>query len=281
MTVLRTTCRRQGSKIRQIPWLLDLCWGLNPLVYNEVCAGGASFLLARQPVRTEILNDLDDNVYALHLCLKDAQLNAALKHRIAKTNYSTAEFLNAKTLIPSTLVEKAWRFLVLSSMSLFAKEAHFDKRMNSQGFVGRSGFWWGYPQIMDGLHHRLRKVIINKEEAVSCLNRFDSVETLHYVDPDYLGASSSYEHSVNHQRLCEVLITLKGYVMLSGYDNDLYNSYLLGSGWTKKVHPSVSHTESQKVRQECIWINPKLREHQDRMQGIPKDLGMFEGVMEA
>ena len=281
MTVFKSTCRRQGSKLRQIPWLLELAWGLQPLVYNEVCAGGASFLLARQAVRTEVLNDLDDNVYALHLCLKDEKLSKILKQLLSNTNYSATEFEKAKNHIPSTLVEKAWRFLVLSSMSLYAKELHFDQRMNTEGFVGRTGFWWGYPTIIDGLHHRLRKVIITKEDIIVCLRRFDSEHTLHYVDPDYLGASSSYQHSVNHQKLCEVLVSLKGHVMLSGYDNDLYNNYLLSSGWTQKFHPSPSRTESQKVRQECIWLSPKLSEHQDRMQGIPKDLGIFKGVIDA
>ena len=279
--MLRATCRRAGGKVRLIPWLLEQLFGLQHHVYNEVCAGGASLLLAKQPVRTEILNDLDDNIYALHLCLKSDKLSKELAHLVSFTNYSASEFEKAQHFVPSTLTEKAWRFLVLSSMSLFAKEAHFDRKMNAQGFVGRSGFWWGYAHNITGLHHRLRHVIVTKEETITSLKRFDSEHSLHYIDPDYLGASSSYEHSVNHQQLCEILITLKGYVMLSGYDNDLYNSYLLSSGWAKKIHPLVSHTEAQKVRQECIWINPKLREHQDRMQGVPKDLGMFKGIMEA
>jgi len=281
MTVLHATCRRQGSKIRQIPWLLELSWGLKPHIYHEACAGGASLLLAQSPIRTEILNDLDDNVYTLHCCLKDPTLYKQLKHLVSKTNYSETEFLKAKQFIPASLVEKAWRFLVLSSMSLFAKEAHFNKRINPQGFVGRTGFWWGYPQHIEGLHHRLRRVIVTKEDVRASLCRFDSEHTLHYVDPDYLGASSSYQHSVNHQRLCEVLVSLKGYVMLSGYDNDLYNNYLLNSGWAQKYHPSPSHTESQQPRQECIWLNPILQDHQDRMQGIPRDLGIFKGVIDA
>ena len=281
MTFPLSTCRRQGSKLRLLPWLLKQLYGLNHFVYNEVCAGSASLLLAKRPVRTEILNDLDDNIYTLHLCLKSDKLSQELAHLVSLTNYSAAEFEKAQAYVPTTLVEKAWRFLVLSSMSLFAKEAHFDTKMNPQGFVGRTGFWWGYTSNIRGLHDRLRHVIVVKEEAATALKRFDSEHTLHYVDPDYLGASSSYQHTVNHQRLCEVLVSLKGYVMLSGYDNDLYNSYLLSSGWSKKYHPKDSHTESQKVRQECIWLNPRLIDHQDRMQGIPKDLGIFKGIIDA
>jgi len=279
--VLRATCRRAGGKVRLVPWLLEQIFGLNHFVYNEVCAGGASLLLAKQPVRTEILNDLDDNIYSLHLCLKSDKLSKELAYLVSLTNYSVTEFEKAQTCIPSTLVEKAWRFLVLSSMSLFAKEAHFDTKMNPQGFIGRTGFWWGYASNIRGLHYRLRHVVVVKEDITTVLKRFDSEHTLHYVDPDYVGISSSYQHNVNHQQLCEVLVSLKGYIMLSGYDNDLYNNYLLSSGWSMKFHPSESYTESQKVRQECIWLSPRLVDHQDRMQGIPKDLGIFKGVMEA
>ena len=39
-------------------------------------------------------------------------------------------------------------------------------------------------------------------------------------------------------------------VMLSGYDNELYNDTL--AGWRKEKFFTKTHTD---VRQECVWIN--------------------------
>jgi site-specific DNA-adenine methylase len=71
-----------------------------------------------------------------------------------------------------------------------------------------------------------QKIQVENLDAIQCLRDFDSSDTVHYVDPDYIGATSGiYQHTVNHKRLLETIHDLKGFVALSGYDNDLYNSY--------------------------------------------------------
>lgn len=255
MKTPRITCRRQGSKLMLLPWLLEQIDGLNHQLYNEVCAGSASLLLAQKPIATEVLNDLDDNVFALHVCLKSLQLTRDLNRLIKTTNYSASEFKKAQSFVPTTLFEKAWRYLVLSSMSLYAAEDQFDCDLKS-GVVGQSKFWWGYTDNVLGLHLRLRQVIITKEDALISLRRFDTEQTLHYVDPDDLGINLNHPYTLDYQNLCEVLLSLKGYIMLSSSDNDIFNHYLTGSGWTKKYFPKDSN--------ECLWINPKLSDYQDQ-----------------
>lgn len=54
-----------------------------------------------------------------------------------------------------------------------------------------------------------------------------------------------------HEILLETLLNHKGMVVLSGYDNELYNSYL--KGWRKEYKSGIA--TSSKKRIEVIWMN--------------------------
>ena len=68
----------------------------------------------------------------------------------------------------------------------------------------------------------------------------------------------------DHEELLQVLLQHEGMVLLSGYDNDLYNDLL--RGWGKE---SLGTTAERGVsRTECLWINPcadKPLSHQTRL----------------
>ena len=59
--------------------------------------------------------------------------------------------------------------------------------------------------------------------------------------------------NTEHVELLEILAGHPGKVLLSGYDNDLYNSYL--SGW-KKVQKKTQ-AEAGLPRTETLWMNYK------------------------
>lgn len=78
-----------------------------------------------------------------------------------------------------------------------------------------------------------------------------------YCDPPYLPETRRrtvvYRHDYSHhdhEALLELLSQLPCKVMVSGYDNDLYNDALVG--WTKTTFQAMSHTG---VREECVWMN--------------------------
>lgn len=86
--------------------------------------------------------------------------------------------------------------------------------------------------------------------------KYDGNELI-YTDPPYLPSTRrssrvyTCDYTTNdHEHLLVVLKTLPCMVVLSGYDNDLYNDTL--AGWSKKTFFAKTHTE---VRQECVWIN--------------------------
>jgi len=85
--------------------------------------------------------------------------------------------------------------------------------------------------------------------------RFDGMSTLFYVDPPYnKDFTFSYTSgAVNHEEMLDILKGLSGFVVLSGYDSDLYRNAL--SGW----HMEMKQTETfvRTKRTECLWLSPR------------------------
>jgi len=103
-------------------------------------------------------------------------------------------------------------------------------------------------------------------DAVSFLEQYDyQGGELIYADPPYLPDSRRnskiYRHEYSHKdhsRLLDVLIDLPCMVMLSGYDNSMYELRL--GNWRKATFLSKTHVD---VRTECVWMNfpPPTRLH--------------------
>jgi site-specific DNA-adenine methylase len=80
-----------------------------------------------------------------------------------------------------------------------------------------------------------------------------------YTDPPYLSSTRrrskvytcDYTH-IEHEHLLGTLRGLPCMIMISGYNNDLYNDIL--TGWRKETFFAKTHTD---VRQETVWLNFK------------------------
>lgn len=104
---------------------------------------------------------------------------------------------------------------------------------------------------------RLRGVQIENLPAVELIKRYDTADVFIYGDPPYLHGTRKnylyrYEMSdAEHEKLLKVLVKHSGKVLLSGYDNDMYNDVL--TGW-KKVQKST-RAEGGRKRTETLWMN--------------------------
>jgi hypothetical protein len=99
---------------------------------------------------------------------------------------------------------------------------------------------------------------IQQGDAISFFTEFEfQGGELVYSDPPYLARTRRQErvytydyNDADHMRLISVLKQLPCYVMLSGYDNELYNTML--PEWRKVTFNAKTHTD---VREECVWLN--------------------------
>lgn len=115
----------------------------------------------------------------------------------------------------------------------------------------------------------LRGIQIECEEAEKTIERYDSSRTLFYLDPPYSYESNrssndyylhdSSEHK--HRDWIELVRSVRGYVILSGYDSSLYRFKL--SDWECKRKDARDYAGA--TRTECLWLSPNISAIQLRM----------------
>ena len=109
---------------------------------------------------------------------------------------------------------------------------------------------------------RLKGVQIDNLPAIELLKRYDTEDVFIYCDPPYLHGTRKgylYKHEMSnseHEELLDILSKHPGRILLSGYDNELYNDIL--SGW-KKVHKNTT-AEHGIRRVETLWMNYEINQ---------------------
>lgn len=166
-------------------------------------------------------------------------------------------------------VEDARRFAVRCSQGFGSKLACRVGWKNTKRSAGPCNpkIWSKLPDTIAHVAKRLKEVQIECKDAIDLIKAYDAPDCLIYADPPYLGETRGgklyrcemMERS-DHKRLLDALKVHTGPVILSGYDNDFYNSEL--QGWTKACKNGRSNNGG--ARTETLWMN---FEYQMRLEG--------------
>lgn len=119
--------------------------------------------------------------------------------------------------------------------------------------------WENYVAGFTAFHDRIRGVAIENMDACKVIRLYDSPETLHYVDPPYVLSTRKgprYRHELSdnqHAELAELLHSVNGAVIVSGYSCPLYER--LFRGWTR--HDRRNYNSVRQACTESIWVCPK------------------------
>lgn len=259
----RPCLRYHGGKFRLAPWVVR---HLPPhRVYVEPFAGAASVLMRKQRSYAEILNDLSGDVVNLFRVLRDPCRALELEVALLLTPFSREEFFAAYELTEEP-VECARRLIVRSFMGHGTASSNPLHKTGFRNDSTRSHTtpardWANFPHYLPGMTKRLQGVCIEHRPALDIIREFDRPETLFYADPPYVfgtrkstGHGQGYEHEMtdgDHRELAELLRSVSGMVVLSGYRSDLYSE--LFEGW-----PSVERAvfaDAQAARTEVLWFN--------------------------
>ncbi len=239
--------------------------------YCDVFGGSAAVLINRNPAPVETYNDIDTELVNFFRVLRDQ--GEDLIRAIALTPFSRAELTLACTPVPLVgpqalqPLERARRFYVrarqtrtgLAQTSSTGRWAHcvLTSRAGMAGAVSR---WLGAVEGLPEIVQRLQRVQIENAPALDVIARYDTDETVFYLDPPYVhdvrGDSAAYAYEMNdadHVALADKLATIRGRAVLSGYRNDLYDR--LYQGWTCIDAPVRTCHSVRKPRQETLWLN--------------------------
>jgi DNA adenine methylase len=228
--------------------------------YLEPYFGGGAILFNKEPSRIETINDLDDDVINLFMVIREKR--EELIEKIVYTPYARAEYDNAfpENTEELTDVERAKNFLIRSGMGYgfrLCEKCGWKKDVYGREAAYAVRYWNDLPEVITNVAHRLKMVQIEHRPAVELIKAFNHDNVLIYADPPYVLSTrgrKQYRHEMtdqDHVELLEVLLQHTGPVMLSGYDNDIYNTYL--EGWRKESIPA--RAEKSLPRVESLWMN--------------------------
>lgn len=251
---MKAVIKYPGAKNRIASWICSFI--PEHKVYLEPYAGSLAVLFNKPRSHIETVNDLNEDVVNFFRVLRDYP--EELKREIYLTPYSRIEYEHSYEYSGDS-IERARRFCVRCWQGFGCSNRYMNgfKSGQQSNSPNPAKVWADMPDILLQAADRLKGVQIENIPALELIKRYDTSDVFMYVDPPYLHGTRKnylYKHEMDnedHVRLLEALLEHPGKVILSGYDNDLYNDMLCG--WRKE---SIStQAESGLKRVETIWLN--------------------------
>lgn len=245
-------------------------------IYAELFGGGAGVLLNKKPAEIEIYNDLADGLVTLFRVARDPLKCQELAKQLDLTPYARSEY---KACVNEYLTRENWHMLgeieqarivyTILQQSFGAQLGH-DSGFGFGDATGRNkaATWRNNIANLPRITRRLANVQVECSNAMTLLDRWAKPETLFYLDPPYTHDSRKetrgYQHEQDnsfHERLLQKITGQMpdSMIFLSGYQSDLYSSYL--GDWHLlefAVNSAIANTQTneKQKRVECLWINP-------------------------
>ena len=254
-----------GGKFSHLDFLVPLL-PTTATHFCDVFGGSAAVLLNVGPYPVETYNDIDSEVVNFFQTLRNQR--GKLIKAISLTPFSREEL--ALACAPAqglSRLERARRFYVrarqtrtgLAQTSSEGRWAHcvLTSRAGMAGAVSR---WLGSVEGLAEIAQRLQRVQIENAPALDIVARYDTEETLFYLDPPYVhearGDASAYGYEMtdaDHEELADLLQGIRGRAILSGYRSNLYDRRF--AKWRRVDAPPRLCHSVRASRQECAWLN--------------------------
>lgn len=277
-TVTRPALRYYGGKWNLAPWIISF---FPPhLNYVEPCAGACSILLQKTRSPLETVNDLNGDVVNFLQVLRDQPFE--LIRKIELTPWARAEY--ELSLQPcDEPVERARRFFARSGMS-FNGATSDNKR--TYGWRHSTDHRLRSTPALDFANHDLNEIAkrligvqIEHRDWMDVTKNLDNDAALIYLDPPYIPEKRTNNHwylhewtNGQHEAAAELLRSLTGFVVLSGYACPLYTELYEAHGWQR--HDKEAQTNSGGKRIESVWLSPRTV----KALAKPKQAGLFAEV---
>jgi len=264
---VRPILRYPGAKWRLADWIDSYIPPHD--VYLEPFFGSGAVFFNKLPSQLETINDINGDVVNLFRILRDSP--DELARLIELTPWAREEYLASYEPTDNEL-ERARRFMVRCWQARatrigFATGWRHDVKGRLNTSCPRT--WNELPTVIQAVAGRLKLAQIEQQPAIELIQRYAYPGVLIYADPPYPVSTRQrniYAEEMtdaDHVELLNVLKAHPGPVLLSSYENELYNEYL--SGWRKTV--KQSQAEAGKIATEVLWLN----EH-----ALPRQMTVWE-----
>lgn len=248
-----------GGKFRLARWIISHFPRHDS--YVEPFGGGGSVLLQKPPSAIETYNDLDGDVCNFFLVVRDRV--DELIRAIRLTPWSRDEF-ELCLHSASDPLERARRLYFRLWMSFHGGTLSTASSFRRRRYK-RSAASDVRPQAIYEAAKRLTLVQIENRDAMKLIIEMDTPTTLFYLDPPYVSATRTdkkrYAHEMtdaDHSRLAELLNSIRGFAVVSGYVCELYREIYERLGWHRIDTEATANGGIKRV--ESLWLSPRTIE---------------------
>lgn len=251
---MRAILKYPGAKWKISEWIISHF--PKHKVYCEPFFGSGAVFFNKPQSYIETINDIDGNIVNLFRVCRESP--GELARLIEFTPFSREEFIKCYDESDDH-IEQARRTLVRYHQSFGSANCSKKSWKNSQKFSSpqTAKIWNCLPNTIMETCERLKDAQIENIDAIELINRYNDENTLIYCDPPYLQSlrkRNIYKHDVSdeyHIMLLETLKKSKSKIVLSGYDNSLYNNML--ADWFTDEKKTTAQMGLKRI--EKIWLN--------------------------
>ena len=232
------------------------------LHYIEPFFGGGAVFFLKNPSVMETINDIKKEIFTLYKVLQDKKKFERLKERcdflINDENlFKYSREILLEKIKPEDDTEIAFSLFYVNNLSMLGVQEAFAYQ-NKIKKLKRFNSFKGKVERLDIASLRLRNTQILNRDALDIIKKFDSRDSLFYLDPPYPEAhQGQYKGYTNEdfKNLVDVLNPIKGRFILSFYEKEWMN---LPEEWEKvKFKTIFRETGGDKAteRVECLAFN--------------------------
>ena len=216
-------------------------------IYVEPFIGGGSVFFYKDPAQINIINDLDKDIYYFYKDMKDVgeqMINKDFTHNREKFNK-----LKNQTKFKNN-IERLYRNIYLSTNS-FAKNRKDYMGVSKEMERGNDNVGKKYKTTKWKDFLNDNRVVITNKDFSKLIKKYDSKDTLFYLDPPYSKSTKDYTlDNVNPQTVFNALQNIKGKFILS-YDyspeiKKIFSKY-------KMIRVSTIYTKSGSNNYENVY----------------------------
>lgn len=246
-----------GSKKRIAPWIIQHMPDHHS--YLEPFFGGGAVLFEKEPSKIETVNDIDGEVVNFFRVIQNPKSREELCELVAYTPYSREVYDQAFHQEENS-VSKTAAFAIRSMQShgfRISEKCGWKKDVYGREAAYAVRYWNRLPEALQYIGRRLKTVQIENRPAMELIRAFNHENVLIYCDPPYVLSTRSrrqYRFEMtddDHEALLQELRKSRAKVMLSGYENSLYDRYL--NGWRKEQ--IAARAQNTGLRVETLWMN--------------------------
>ena len=229
-------------------------------LFVDVFGGGGTVFLNRDVKPGDVFNDINSGVCSVFRCFRDPVKYDKMLAFIASTIHCYEDWVHCKETWKDANddVERACRWLYMMHYSFGSMGRNYGYVQVNQAFSGKLA---SKVPAFQFIREKFRHANVENQDWEKILKRYDTFETVFYLDPPYFDSDTQACYGANgmnkdeHQHMLGVIENLKGFVALSGYANNLYDSQ---SFWTSRhtviANVTIGDKESRGKVEEVLWI---------------------------